>query len=654
MAPWIKSTAAVAVLAATAPLVAGSSSSSSYSSYNINHKDDSYYNANHGNPNVNLKMYWKDAENVIMDLSLFSSLHVKFHQCVWTGMQQSSPGYQYVDNDVDENDYWYMGSVPPMGANVAFTLYGSLKGESFSGCNSDTFINSFYTTTGFDDFVEAMNFAGQSGFSSYAKGYYNQIYDNGGDDRRERQLSYKNGKSSLTAYCQGGYGVGCDYNYGFAVHQYKYNECNPQNATYVLDDLSDLNYALEKSDCVRIWNGGSSYSSGNSDYSSYGNYENSKSAVELLYHSKACSFMNYWSPDGGCPDPYNKVYYYLQNYNQGIKRSWPDPYADYEEAVVTGKKRIRQGIMLCAIAFVVMLFECFRPRPKQEDSPKEGPSYDSRYRQDPDGTPIPEGTYDQPQIHVTGEDPSVTYRESDQPTEDGGSRPYVQENPSGIYNPHASFAVSGAMSMSPYPADSTASYPNDPYAQQALAQQQQHEAPQLREEDELSEDPILANRGVGTNYDGTPVTTAAVDKETDLLGVRGDSPPPTQEETLKLAESLLKDDPIGEPIETQKSADSALYATGTVWHHDPPPLLNEGLQYKATANLDDLSRATTPSLPSTTHRQPPFPEQAAPKPTKTAHFEEDDTSGLGQPKPKQPVKHDLPTDPLDNMGAGIL
>jgi hypothetical protein len=32
-----------------------------------------------GNPNVNEPMYWKDAENVLQDLSKFSALYVRYH-----------------------------------------------------------------------------------------------------------------------------------------------------------------------------------------------------------------------------------------------------------------------------------------------------------------------------------------------------------------------------------------------------------------------------------------------------------------------------------------------------------------------------------------------------------------------------------------------
>lgn len=61
-------------------------------------KDDSYYMAGSGNPNVNEKMYWKDADNILQDLSKFKALYVDYSGCAWTWMKMEE-----ADNDVDEN-----------------------------------------------------------------------------------------------------------------------------------------------------------------------------------------------------------------------------------------------------------------------------------------------------------------------------------------------------------------------------------------------------------------------------------------------------------------------------------------------------------------------------------------------------------------------
>lgn len=61
-------------------------------------KDDSYYMAGQGNPNVNSRMYWKDAENILQDLSKFKALYVQYSHCAWTWCKMEE-----ADNDVDEN-----------------------------------------------------------------------------------------------------------------------------------------------------------------------------------------------------------------------------------------------------------------------------------------------------------------------------------------------------------------------------------------------------------------------------------------------------------------------------------------------------------------------------------------------------------------------
>jgi hypothetical protein len=309
-------------------------------------KDDSYYIAGTGNPNKNEKMYWKDAENVFQDLSKFSTLYVEFHNCAWTWMQTSDD-----DNDIEENDYWYMGKIPPMGANVAYSLYGSLKGDNFAGCGENTFINSFYTNTGFTNFARSMNYAGLSGFSSYS-------YD---DD------SY----SSNTAKCSGGYGVGCDYSNGFAVHTYSGSECNPANYTGVKDTLSSLNSAMKKASCVKVY-----------DSSSYGGTPFG-TPLEVLAYSHSCFYQDFFSPDAVCPDPYGKLQYYQQQFYNGIQESKKqDPYQvskrkqQYTTDVKQGKTLSLAGLVLIAFSIISVLVElilyCCKGSREEEFASKKG------------------------------------------------------------------------------------------------------------------------------------------------------------------------------------------------------------------------------------------------------------------------------------------
>jgi hypothetical protein len=249
-------------------------------------RDDSYYKPGRGNPNTYAeKMYWNDGSNVLEDLGSFSALYVEFHHCAWTQMKYDGDGD---DESVDESDYWYLGSVPPFGANVAFSLYGALAGESFSGCGEDTFINSFYTDYGFETFSNAMYYAGQNGFS----------YSGNDDDG-----------SGYSSSCGGGYGVGCDFENGFAVHSYSTNDCNPAYFSGVSDKMQSLNGYMENAQCIQIY-----------DSSNYGGYY-SGTSLELLAYSSACFYQNYWSPDGECPDPYGKLAEYQKNFSEGVQKS---------------------------------------------------------------------------------------------------------------------------------------------------------------------------------------------------------------------------------------------------------------------------------------------------------------------------------------------
>ena len=283
-------------------------------------KDDSYYIAGTGNPNVNEKMYWKDAENIFQDLSKFQTLYVEYHNCAWTWSETTDE-----ENDIDENDYWYMGKIPPMGANVAYSLYGSLYGEEFSGCGQDTFINSFYTNTGYGNFATAMYYAGESGFSSYTSG---------------------------SSTCGGGYGVGCDYDNGFAVHTYNDNECDPQNFNSVKDTLSGLNSALKGAQCVQVY-----------DRSTYGGNPYG-TPLEVLAYSHSCFYQDFFSPDGVCPDPYGKLAYYQKQFYKGIQTSKKqDPYQVakrkvlYQEKIEEGRYMSLAGIILAGLATVMLMVD---------------------------------------------------------------------------------------------------------------------------------------------------------------------------------------------------------------------------------------------------------------------------------------------------------
>jgi hypothetical protein len=385
--------AALFVLAATAGTVRAT-------------KDDLYYRAGMGNPNVDLKMYWADAHNVLEDLDQFSALYIQYHNCAW-----SQNRLYYNDGEggsADESDYWYIGATPDFAANVAYSLYGVLKGESApssSPCGASTFINSFTTSAGFEVFAAALYTAGMTGTD------YSQVY---------------------SSKCGGGKGVACDYNFGFASVTYSTSTCDPKYASATTDSMTYMNAAFHKAQCVKIYTGSNSYSSNYYNNNNYNNYNNNgggrdlqraqelemqdagmhgleiepleivplegggqndaDSAVDrelngnnnygygynnyyyaysgtplaLLYYSNACFIQNFWAPNGGCPDPYGRLQYYQQNFNRGVRHSLKvDPYVKYRANMEKGKKLVTTGAFLFMGAFLLYLVEqliAFRKR----------------------------------------------------------------------------------------------------------------------------------------------------------------------------------------------------------------------------------------------------------------------------------------------------
>jgi len=291
-------------------------------------KDDSYYASGFVNPNVEEAMYWKDSGDILQNLSQFSSLYVVFHQCAWTSMKYDNDGGNNGDGgddgEDDETDYWYMDIVPPMGANVAFSLYGSLEGDTFSGCGKNTFISTFYTNQGFNAFVDAMYLAGVSAFSS----------------------SYADG---LTADCQGGYGVGCDYKSGFAVHTYSGTQCFPEDATGVSDTLSTLNAAINKyANCVQIYD--------SDEYSG----EVEGTALELLDQSHSCLYQDMFSPESSCPDPYGKLSTYQANFQNMIEETRrTDPHSQVYDYLRPYRGRIFRGVTLTSLGLALVAVAVF-------------------------------------------------------------------------------------------------------------------------------------------------------------------------------------------------------------------------------------------------------------------------------------------------------
>jgi len=192
-----------------------------------------------------------------------------------------------------------MGLAPCYRANVAYSLYGVLKGERDTGCNAKTYINSFFTTQGVETFTEYMQYAGTTFSAGNDDGYAGGVSsictaeDNGAgyDDG----YGYSHGDNIGTGYSS--YAVGCSSGGQYAEKTFTGQYCTESASSIVTNELKDFNEDMSKIRCKSI------YSS-----QQQGNYNNEgASPVEVLAVSRSCSVLEH---PNTCPDPHGKLIKY--------------------------------------------------------------------------------------------------------------------------------------------------------------------------------------------------------------------------------------------------------------------------------------------------------------------------------------------------------
>jgi hypothetical protein len=286
-------------------------------------KDNNYYPAGYKNPNADRKMYWSDAANVLDDLSKFSKLYVSYHNCAYVSEHDArvtrttclvysvlvvcssffflsyfnrwSPyGQDGQENpcglqEGGDDGVWYMGYTDCFRANAAYSLYGVLKGEEDAGCARSTFINSFFTVDGVEEFTQAAVAAGVSFTSSGADG---EVYPSG-----------------VTSDCvindqdSSSYGLACSGT-SFAMKSFKGEYCDDERQTSsVSDALRTFNKELSNVVCTPIYTHGSSSSS-----------SSSSNGLTVLQYSRACNVLEF---PQSCPDPHGA----LRTYASAMARS---------------------------------------------------------------------------------------------------------------------------------------------------------------------------------------------------------------------------------------------------------------------------------------------------------------------------------------------
>lgn len=275
------------------------------------------------NPNVDNAMYWEDSKNVLQDLSQFDKLYVQYHGCTWSPYFEATDGDDDGDNICNggegdsESFTWYLGMAGCSRAQVAYSLYGTLKGSKDKGCRKSQFINSFFTFGGIQAWISSMQSLGALQDFSTSNGNDEDRrldYDEytiastctavGGDNRRnldEGDTAYGEGLNGYN-FNEGAYsiGVGCTTAGNFRLYEFQGSYCHADNSTQIVNTLNAFNSALEAQTCVQIYDG-SSYA-----YNGDDGDQDAASPLTVLAQSKSCSTQ--WSTN--CPDPYGKVAQY--------------------------------------------------------------------------------------------------------------------------------------------------------------------------------------------------------------------------------------------------------------------------------------------------------------------------------------------------------
>jgi hypothetical protein len=257
------------------------------------------------NPNTHFKMYWKDAANVIQDLSQFQALYVTVHGCVWSECKVDDFDDDGENHDGDEQ--WYETRTSQFCANAAYSLYG-IKKNNFklvNTCSKGTYINSFFTYGGADTLVKALglsiNTNRDNSRYSPTDDYYatsntdcNLVEGNGrqrrnlnsndGDDDNNAQDDQVAAGTSISDLYSGVVAttMGCAANTAskynkFVLAGFDDQYCSGQHYLKTVDSLKTYNRVIHKVGCHRIWelrNSNTNSNSNNNDENTDDFYNN--------------------------------------------------------------------------------------------------------------------------------------------------------------------------------------------------------------------------------------------------------------------------------------------------------------------------------------------------------------------------------------------
>lgn len=274
-------------------------------------------------------LYYRDAPEVLGDLASgeFDALYIQYHGCVWSeyGTNDSENGNACgVEGNGDEN--WYTGMTQCFRSNVAYSLYGVKSGQQVHNrnpCSKHHYMNSFFTTDGFDSFLEdlGMTDADDYGATTECQNYDDDGNDDG-DDYNYVQVDHGEqifGDSYSTT-------TGCSAEGRFIQSTFQGKYCDGNHLVGYSNIYPNMNNDLEALGCYQIH--GAQQQGNNNNNQDEDEDENQSIAVLLLTDSAACSYSLY--PDT-CPDPHNmkakrdvQLYYAARAYQEkrGIERNF--------------------------------------------------------------------------------------------------------------------------------------------------------------------------------------------------------------------------------------------------------------------------------------------------------------------------------------------
>jgi hypothetical protein len=289
------------------------------------------------------------------------------------------------NGDGNEDDTWYLGSVPTFRPNVAYSLYGILQGQEDRGCSKKTYINSFFTTQGVESFTNAMAAAGLTDRFAYADGQNqdneggsdptstcNQVdYDSNDNNQDEEQADdvddagqrrwrrHLNNNGDNYNYVNGAkiysntasYGLGCRRSRQpptFVMQTYSGDYCDANAIVAVKDKLQDFNSRLAETSCVLIYtHGDSGY-----DLDDSGDRE---SPLALLATSKSCQVHD---GSGTCPDPFGKLKHYESKLSRATGIQGRRIWLTVRQANIASWTMIGVGMLAAMIGLCMCIKKC--------------------------------------------------------------------------------------------------------------------------------------------------------------------------------------------------------------------------------------------------------------------------------------------------------